>query len=77
MFTEDRIIGKRYSHFLKGKLLDPFHLVTGSSKWFTENCCHTMVQKELEEYRAERIIRAWYFFGSEGQMKLNIIYYKI
>jgi len=33
--------------------------------------------EEVEEYRAERIIRAWYFFGSEGQMKLNVIYYKI
>jgi hypothetical protein len=38
MSGEDRIIGKRYSHFLKGNLLDPFHLVIGSSKWFTENC---------------------------------------
>jgi hypothetical protein len=42
MSGEDRIIGKRYSHFLKGNLLDPFHLVIGSSKWFTENCCVLM-----------------------------------
>jgi hypothetical protein len=38
MFAEDRIIGKRHSHFLKDKLLAPFHLVIGSPKWFTENC---------------------------------------
>jgi integrase len=38
MFTENGIIGRKYSHFLKCKLLDPFHIVIASPKWFTENC---------------------------------------
>jgi hypothetical protein len=54
MFTEDRIIGKRYSHFLKGKLLDPFHLVTGSSKWFTENCWTFLFWLDIPEIDASQ-----------------------